>query len=181
MEIAFCRVSNSDDLFFSEAWSLYEQAFPIMERRELELQCQLLSEERYHFDVVKVGTEMVGFIMWWHFHELVYIEHLATNESVRGRGIGEQIVKALLKDTGVKVVLEVEPPVGDMNRRRIGFYERLGFQLNHYPYQQLPLRRNGKPVDLLLMSSPGYMSASELAAFKEEYEKYCYAPYLGYL
>ncbi|MBR8536878.1 GNAT family N-acetyltransferase [Carboxylicivirga sediminis] len=181
MKLVFCRVTNSDDPLFSEAWSLYEQAFPIMERREQELQCQLLGEERYHFDVVKSGTEMVGFIMWWHFDRLVYIEHLATHQPVRGRGIGEQIVKALLNETGAKVVLEVEPPVSDMNRRRIGFYERLGFQLNHYPYQQLPLRRNGKSVELLLMSSPGSITESELAAFKEQFQKYCYSPFLSYL
>lgn len=41
-----------------------------------------------------------------------------------------------IRQSGKPVLLEVEPPLGEMEQRRIGFYERLGFHLNPYAYVQ---------------------------------------------
>ncbi len=181
MDISFYRITNREDACFKPSWSLYQEAFPLMERREIVLQNQLFNAERYHFDVVKSGATVLGFILWWQFEHFVYIEHLATIESVRGQGVGERIVTKLKHQTGTRLVLEVEPPTTKINQRRIGFYERLGFVLNDFPYQQLPLRKNGTMVDLLLMSYPDSLDSEEFVLFKDEFKKHCYSPFADYL
>lgn len=42
------------------------------------------------------------------------------------------------------MLLEVEPSEGQMRRRRIGFYERNGFYLKHYPLSNA-LPAGGRP------------------------------------
>ena len=48
-------------------------------------------------------------------------------------------------------MLEVELPQDEMSRRRIGFYERCGFELCHLPYLQPPYRPGDTPLPMHLM------------------------------
>jgi hypothetical protein len=64
-------------------------------------------------------------------------------------------------------VLEVEPPVDEWTRRRIGFYERLGFHLNHFDYVQPPLREGRADLRLQIMSYPGALAEQDFAPCKE--------------
>ena len=50
------------------------------------------------------------------------------------------------------VVLEVEMPTEEMSKRRIGFYERLGFVLDHHVYFQPPYRRGEALLEMRLMT-----------------------------
>ena len=47
-------------------------------------------------------------------------------------------MKQFLVFCGTPVVLEVEMPTDEMSKRRIGFYERLGFELDNQVYHQPP-------------------------------------------
>ena len=55
----------------------------------------------------------------------------------RNGGIGAEAMKQFLAFCGTPVVLEVEMPADEMSKRRIGFYERLGFKLDNHVYHQL--------------------------------------------
>ena len=48
--------------------------------------------------------------------------------------------------------LEVEPPEDDLTKRRVAFYERNGFVLNHYPYIQPSVSKGRPSVPLLIMT-----------------------------
>lgn len=50
------------------------------------------------------------------------------------------------------VVLEVEMPTEEMSKRRIGFYERLGFVLDHHVYFQPPYRKGEAFLEMRLMT-----------------------------
>ena len=50
------------------------------------------------------------------------------------------------------VVLEVEMPTEEMSRRRIGFYERLGFVLDCHVYFQPPYRKGEAFLEMRLMA-----------------------------
>ena len=43
------RLNNTSDTSFQKAWELYEDAFPIEERRTLSEQTIILENESYHF------------------------------------------------------------------------------------------------------------------------------------
>ena len=50
------------------------------------------------------------------------------------------------------VVLEVEIPVEEMSKRRIGFYERLGYVLDNHVYYQPPYRLGEEFLEMRLMT-----------------------------
>ena len=49
-------------------------------------------------------------------------------------------------------LLEVEMPTEEMSKRRIGFYERLGFVLDHHVYFQPPYRKGEAFLEMRLMT-----------------------------
>ena len=69
----------------------------------------------------------VGFITGWLFDGYTYVEHFAIDPAASNGGIGAEAMKQFLVFCGTPVVLEVEMPTDEMSKRRIGFYERLGF------------------------------------------------------
>lgn len=65
------------------------------------------------------------------------------------------------------VLLEVERVLGEMEQRRIGFYERLGFHLNPYDYVQPPLREGNEDLPLLIMTYPNPVDEEEFQLYRE--------------
>lgn len=96
-----------------------------------------------------------GFISFWRINDFVYVEHLAVAPQQRGKGVGRDMMLRMLRSTRRPCVLEVEPPVDSLTRRRIRFYESLGLtprpKIN---YTQPPYASGGKSVPLLIMASP---------------------------
>ena len=57
----------------------------------------------------------------------------ASVRSCGGRRYGAKALEELGRD-GKTVVLEIDPPVDEIARRRQGFYQRCGFAVNPYPH-----------------------------------------------
>lgn len=167
------------EALFDEAWRLCESAFPVMERRELSLHRQLLNHPLYRPDVAVSEGRVVGLLFSWNFGSCRFVEHLAVDAQRRGNGLGRRMMHEYLSRGAGPVVLEVELPTDDESRRRIGFYQRLGFMLNDFDYRQLPMRRGGVWVDLKVMSAPGLLTESQFAAWKAEFRATCFDPYLA--
>lgn len=131
----------------------YLASFPVSERRDFELLKQLMiNESRFLVTALLKDGVYVGFITSWQFNEFCYIEHFAVDESARNGGIGGKALQQFLMSLDVPVVLEVELPVEELSRRRVGFYERLGFKLDTNPYRQPPYSLGGEWLDLRLMT-----------------------------
>ncbi|PKQ64049.1 hypothetical protein BZG01_15250 [Labilibaculum manganireducens] len=55
------RLGKTTTADFLQAWELYEDAFPEEERRELNLQQQIMHDANYHFDIITDnGSEKVA-------------------------------------------------------------------------------------------------------------------------
>jgi ribosomal protein S18 acetylase RimI-like enzyme len=128
----------------------------------------------YHFEVITEEGGFVGFILWWGFDDVRYIEHLATAPRLRGKGYGRRILEKFVAGSSLPVLLEVERPVTEMNRRRIGFYRRIGFVLNGHAYRQPPYRKGGDYVPLMLMTYPEAISGDAAARFCRLYHPVIY-------
>jgi ribosomal protein S18 acetylase RimI-like enzyme len=181
MDFKFQRVTNTDNSLFHSLWNLYEDAFPIMERRELFLQKIVLNQSSYHCDAILYKDELAGFILWWQFIDAIYIEHLAINNTLRGQGLGATMLGEFITNHQKTIILEVELPHSTINKRRIAFYERLGFKLNNHAHKQWPLRKAGDEVDLLVMSHPNQLTNIDFLNFKKELEALCFEPYSKYI
>lgn len=156
-ELSFKRVrTNESDYSFSE--DLLLSAFPENEHRDIaEQRDNVDNNPLFHNIIIYKEEQPIGFIAYWKFEGFCYIEHLATSPDVRNGGYGKKILEQLHQTLQTPVVLEVEKPEEEMSRRRIGFYERLGYRLLDIPYVQPPYRKSDPffPMHLMVYDPEG--------------------------
>lgn len=158
------RITYTDHPLFPEAMELYEISFPAHEQREALSQSEILSSSAYHFDVICDGGEFVGEILYWEIGDFLYVEHFCVHPSMRNKHYGQRILEAY---QAKPLILEIDPPVDEISRRRQGFYERCGFVANPYGHVHPPYHRGCEGHKLVVMSSPDQLSQSEYDMFNE--------------
>ena len=135
--MTFLRITQEHPYLESiRGW--YMDAFPIDERRSFDDLLGLLSCADMHLCGLVNNTQLVGFIIYWQWDDLVFVEHFTIDPDQRGNQLGQRLLALLLRIECPYFVLEVEQPEGEISRRRIQFYERQGFWLNAFSYVQPP-------------------------------------------
>lgn len=145
---------------FNRFWTIYDSSFPPDEKRSYKQQLALLDVEQYHVECLENQGVLLGFIAYWTFEKFIFIEHLALAPEARGLGAGSSFLKSFLEAQTLPIILEVEPPRDEIQRRRVVFYERLGFSLSEYTHVQKPYVKGRQGVRLQLMSYPVTMDQS---------------------
>lgn len=59
----------------------------------------------------------MGLLLYWEAEDFRYVEHFCVRPELRGRRYGAKALEELGRD-GKTVVLEIDPPVDDIARRR---------------------------------------------------------------
>lgn len=133
--------------------NLLLSAFPPIERRDTSVQ-RLFADANPLFDchVITQDSHPIGLLNVWNLERFVYVEHFAISDNHRNKGYGAMAMENFIHETSLPVILEVEKPEDELSRRRIGFYQRIGFVLHPYPYVQPPYRKGGSSLDMLIMS-----------------------------
>ncbi|NDW09099.1 GNAT family N-acetyltransferase [Dysgonomonas sp. 520] len=152
MRLVPASVEHKPDLDFIE--KLYIESFPANERRPVPELYDLIENEDVFtaFVVLNEDSERIGFLTYWNLDGFVYAEHFAISPEFRNGGNGAKIMISFLNHFTVPVILEVEAPTSETAKRRIGFYERLGFKLWNFDYVQPPYGKDLEPVPMKLMS-----------------------------
>ena len=163
------KIIKADSEDFDLIYSEMEKSFIREEIRDYDSALEALNDEKYSIYHVADGDTRVGFMTVWELSGFAFLEHFVTYEKFRNKGYGHKAL-ALLKEKFKCIMLEAEPPREDIQKRRISFYERNGFQKNDFPYIQPPYRASDTGVRLILMSypTPLYDAAPYV---KEIYEK----------
>lgn len=175
------RIRASDHPLFPPAWEIYEKSFPHAEKRSLEGQYRVLARNAYHLDVWRdTNAVVIGLMGWWDFPGARYLEHYAIAPEARSGGYGSRILKEWMGNEDKRVILEIDPVVDEISRRRRAFYERLGFAENPMEHAQPPYRRHGLSqgeradkeewIPLRVLSWPGPIDRAEYAAFRRVLE-----------
>ncbi len=161
MEFYQTDLKNPEARIFFE--SLYEEAFPRHERRDLEeVYALLVSEPRYRLFLLTEHGERCGFMAIWQLDACCFVEHFAISPSCRGLGYGAQALRYLCLHAP-RIILEVEPPESIIAAGRINFYQRNNFLLHdHLTYYQPPYRADGSDTPMLLMSYGDFNDPAEL-------------------
>ena len=147
------RLTQPEEPAFGRAMALYEASFPRHEQRLPDEQRAVLSHPEYHFIQLFDGAEFVGLLLYWEAEDFRYVEHFCVRPELRGRRYGAKALEELGRD-GKTVVLEIDPPVDDIDRRRQGFYQRCGFAVNPYPHVHPPYRPGYTGHQLVVMTGP---------------------------
>lgn len=113
------------------------EAFPPHERKPLEVIRGLIASGRYTLLGLFDGGALLGYAGLWGGPEPGYVllDYLGVTAARRGGGIGAQILALLGKREGSPIIIESECPAPGIEQaenrireRRIGFYERAGYQ-----------------------------------------------------
>lgn len=165
----FCEISKSE---FDEIYEIMEESFPTIELRLKEVQKSLLDLEIYSIYGIKneinSDKKYKGFIAIWEIDKFMYIDHFAISKNFRGDGIGGKVLDDLIEWKNKAVVLEVELPDGEVEKKRIQFYEKHGFYFNDYEYMQPPMRPNQELYPLRLMTYPYKLDENEFQYYKSK-------------
>lgn len=158
---------------FEEIYEIYEEAFPPVERRKKEDQKAVLENPRYYVRIKEDEGKIVAFLGYWVLSGCMFLEHLATSAVCRGKGYGKRLVEECVQEAGnlgKMVFLEIEPitEADPMTGRRAGFYERLGFKVNTFPYEQMPLKPEDEPCRLWVMSLGQTIEEQAFLPYKKE-------------
>lgn len=167
------RFESVNEKTFSAVYEKMSAAFPYEERRDYIDQEECLNDDRFDFFEICCDDNTVGFISLWNLNGFVFIEHIAIDPDKRSGGFGSMAiehVKQLYKKT---VILEAEAPETEQQIKRIKFYDRLGFKVNNFPYEQ-PSYHAGAGVPLLILSYPNLLGEDEFRKFIDETRKSAY-------
>lgn len=157
------------DIIYAEM----EKNFIPEERRDKEDAARVLDCTEYAIYHAQKDGVNVGFVTVWELSGFAFIEHFVTYENHRNKGYGSKVLGCLKEKYGA-LVLEAEPPIEDIQKRRIAFYERNGFVQNPQKYIQPAYRAGGRGVELVLMSYP-----KKLGDFENTVQKIYSNAYFG--
>lgn len=150
-----------------KAWELSESSFPLCERRPHSEHLRALQDPAFHADIIMDDELFIGIIFYWIYDEkYLYVEHLATDSSLRSKGYGNRAMELLL-NMGYVTILEIDPPIDEISIRRRGFYERLGFAMSDHRHIHPSYRSQTEPHELKMMSFPYRISDQEFERFRD--------------
>lgn len=161
-------VPSKESPFFTTLWQTYTSSFPPEEYRSLANQELAFAHPNYYLEAWfedQEQKELVGLMGWWDFARLRYVEHLAIRPELRSLGWGEKILKTWLALDSTPAVLEVDPVVDEISRRRLEFYLHLGFVENSMEHGHPSYKDGQGEVPMRLLSYPGPISQEEYAYF----------------
>lgn len=147
--ITFTNIAESDHSHFAQ--ELFEDAFPEQERPPFS-SLRHRDTEQFHFLIAENGDEPVGILTYWTFDDLIYVEHFAIDQELRGQGLGKAVFLNFLSQQTEQVVLEVELPNTEEADHRIEFYASMGFFQNPQEYLQPSYHNDNRSVPMILMS-----------------------------
>ncbi len=150
----FTKIQDVKGQVFAEIYAIYLQSFPVCERRSLaSIEKIINSSSRFEISAIYKENMLVGFINYWKFDMFIYIEHFAIKAEFRNNNIGSVCLQTFLKRNNLPIILEVEIENSDIAKRRIRFYERLGFVLHLNEYQQPPYDGISQKIPMHIMSN----------------------------
>ena len=152
-QITITKQVRADSLVLDQVENTYTASFPIDERRSFDLIKELIvNNPTFNLYTFEKAGQYLGFITIWEFPNFLYVEHFAIESTQRSGGIGSLTLSKLMESATKPFILEVEPPLDEMSKRRIEFYKRHGFKLDTHDYKQPPYMEGLNWLDLQLMS-----------------------------
>ncbi|NEW84164.1 MAG: GNAT family N-acetyltransferase [Mariniphaga sp.] len=148
------QMKDADDPNFIAFWNIYNTSFPLNERRVFNQQTEVFKKQEYQVDAYLSDNQIIGFIAYWTTKDFIFVEHLAITPEVRSNGFGSAILKPFIERETIPVILEIEPVINDLTRRRLKFYESLGFVRNDHIHYQPPYHHEDQPLLLDVLTWP---------------------------
>ena len=155
----FIRLKDTQSQYWEALWHIYITSFPIYEQRTFKDQIEALKDERYHCIAICENDKVAGILLYWEIETYRYVEHLAIVSDLRGKQYGTNILNQFCNENE-RVILEIDPPIDEVSRKRLSFYQSAGFYLQEYAHIHPPYRAGYSGHSLKVLTS--------MASFNEE-------------
>lgn len=159
---------------FDFVHQLMVDSFPPSERRTYQGQKDLLKRDDYKILVYMENDDILAFFAVWEHDKYRFLEHLAVNPNYRSRGLGSKTLRAFHELDNKTIILEVEPPVDETQKRRVLFYEKNGYFLSDFSYVQPKFHKDAETVDLVQMTYPRQLGTRDLEEAKRWLDRTVY-------
>lgn len=150
--------------------TLYKNSFPLHEQRHSISQKEILNHKDYHFNLIYDKTHFIGIILYWETQNFIYIEHFCIHPEIRHQKYGSQVLE-LINQKGKTVILEIDPPMNEISKRRKTFYEKVQYQANEFKHIHPPYHKEYTGHTLVVMSYPHPLSENEYDTFYQYLRK----------
>lgn len=167
----FYSITDFDNEWFSTFYDIYHISFPIHEQRKDKQQKKAFENNRYHLDVLVEDEKFISFIAWWDFNRYIYIEHFAVNPELRGQSLGSKTLRRFAEINNKVIILEIDPLIDEISKKRFEFYDKLGFQLNPYTHYHPAYKEGYAPHKLLVLSLHEKIDTDLYQQFKSDLSK----------
>lgn len=182
--ITLTEITNRADVDYQTIETLYLESFPAQERLPFEV-LHLGARPSgiyYKLEKVMIDDRCVGLMSSVESSSFILLFYIATLPTVRGGGIGVQLLEALKLrcSTERPLIAEVEYVTDDITRRRVGFYERNDLTIQPYNYTMPDQTNPNQSVALHIMAWPTELTPSQFEAINESllHQVYQYEPTL---
>ncbi len=163
------RLRTTDDQLFPVFERLYRISFPEYEQRTFTHHAKALTVENCFINCYQQQDgQFIGFVVYWEFAEYIYIEHYAISDNVRGQGYGTLLLRELVEQTDKIVVLEIDPVIDEISRKRLRFYLALGFVENRFNHVHPPYQPKFNGHNLRVLSSGRELTEAEHQRFCQD-------------
>lgn len=154
---------------FPNVYHLMGLSFPDSEIRSYEGALLLFEKPNYEVLITRDHKGNIGgFIAQWHFEKYLFIEHTAVHPNSRNEGLGTRMLSEYLYHADKPVYIEVEREETQQAKRRVKFYQRLGFFSTPFGYVQPTYKNLYEKVHLNIMTYPYLIKTREFLDFKKE-------------
>lgn len=158
-------LKDESNVFYPQFLSLYDSSFPKFERRSHGALIETFKQKEFTQEIYVENSKLLALLSYWTFEKFVFLEYIAVDASLRGTGIGSKILGAFLAQlNGKACILEIDPPVDYISKKRLRFYEKLAFKQTPYKSVQTYLKHDSGQV-LEILSYPQVLAASEYENF----------------
>ena len=125
--------------FKNNIYDRYTKLFPKDEQREWKKIETTYNNGIEHFYKITVDNEIIGFIILERIsNQPYYIDYFAIYDEYQNKGYGSKSIRYLLdniiNDNGLIAEIETVDESNIITKRRLEFYERLGFKYNDSIY-----------------------------------------------
>lgn len=133
--------------------------------KSVELRSSVSQQKAFMHDDYRISyfsddkNNLFGFMLWWNFNHLRFIEYIYVSKEYRHYGIGSRLLKSCINDE-TPVIVEVETETDIQN-----FYIKNCFVKNQILYDPIPLQEGNEVRQYLLYSYKNIITPNILEKF----------------
>lgn len=160
---------------FDRFYQILSNNFPTKEIKEYNYMKDTFYAGFYQVLTLKDNDQIVGIMSFYQHDDFRFIDYFAIDGSLKGKGMGSEMLQYFINLDDKMVILEVEHPEDEQSKRRIAFYQRNGLYLNdQFEYFVPPVRNLKHRLYFHLMSSKRKINNIEFEKYYPQILKMVY-------